>query len=698
MSCANSQNEYTGDGLETGYLFTFEYEQQAEVQVEVLNTDTGEYEVKQQDDATYGWAFNGLAAITFNTAPANGVKFKIARNTIINPMQATFYPGSSIRAQDLNNNFEQLQRAIEDSNCDRETLKKYVDENYWDKLDDTLKGGEDWVADDNHIATNLRNDERYLKLAGPGANITTEAEQIAGTVPDNDTNVLSNAASIERHDNILSTSDPGAQSQPGKLWMNTSTETQNYWNADIGAWIDTSGVGPVGPPGPQGDSGTIEVGTTTTSAAGGDAEVTNTGPDESNAIFNFTIPRGEQGPEGPVGPPGPQGTGVTFQGQLDATLPGSAPADPAVGDVWLSETAGVVDASWGTPPAGETLDIGWRLIWNAGGTWTLAEPAVSADLWELNPDGTISSILDRAVHSQFQYSAGGTLENPALVIRGDDLVNPNTGFTIPAAGSLGIHADGATRAIVNADGLTVGTAIQLQGTNETILVGDMSIDTDQINHVGEWSIATNNNDLLVFGDSDITTIEDLNVEGTAAAGFALNVTTGNVYRIDTVLAGAEAFWETVGAPNPQVGAYFTAIGDAAVAAGQQVTQILTTADLNVSGNTSVGGGLTVNSITFPDGSEVITGATVIISSTEPANPAEGDLWYNPDTSELSIRVDGAWVSTGAGGINGWAVEHDNSISENYTIPSNKNVINAGPLEMTDGTVVTVSDGATWRIV
>ena len=112
MSCANSQNEYTGDGLETGYLFTFEYEQQAEVQVEVLNTDTGEYEVKQQDDATYGWAFNGLAAITFTTAPASGVKFKIARNTILNPMQATFYPGSSIRAQDLNNNFEQLQRAI----------------------------------------------------------------------------------------------------------------------------------------------------------------------------------------------------------------------------------------------------------------------------------------------------------------------------------------------------------------------------------------------------------------------------------------------------------------------------------------------------------------------------------------------------------------------------------------------------------
>ena len=50
----------------------------------------------------------------------------------------------------------------------------------------------------------------------------------------------------------------------------------------------------------------VNVGTTTTSEAGTNATVTNSG-DETNVVLNFTIPRGEQGPAGPIGPQGPQG-------------------------------------------------------------------------------------------------------------------------------------------------------------------------------------------------------------------------------------------------------------------------------------------------------------------------------------------------------------------------------------------------------
>lgn len=61
-----------------------------------------------------------------------------------------------------------------------------------------------------------------------------------------------------------------------------------------------------GPPGPPGPSGTIQVGSVTTGPAGTNVIITNTG-DPSNAIFNFTIPRGDTGvgTQGPVGPPGP---------------------------------------------------------------------------------------------------------------------------------------------------------------------------------------------------------------------------------------------------------------------------------------------------------------------------------------------------------------------------------------------------------
>lgn len=69
----------------------------------------------------------------------------------------------------------------------------------------------------------------------------------------------------------------------------------------------------VGPPGPPGTAATIQVGNVITGPAGGSATVVNVG-NATNAIFDFTIPKGDvgigaQGPAGPQGPSiqGPQG-------------------------------------------------------------------------------------------------------------------------------------------------------------------------------------------------------------------------------------------------------------------------------------------------------------------------------------------------------------------------------------------------------
>ena len=385
MSCTNSQNEYTGDGLETGYLFTFEYEQQSEVQVQVLNTTTGRWEVKQQDDETYGWAFNGLAAITFTTAPADGVEFKIARNTIVNPLQATFYPGSSIRAQDLNNDFEQMQRAIEELRCEDDTIYDYIDNN-------------------------------YLEIE---TDVVTLAEQQAGTATIDDEHVFSTAASANRHDVIVQADEPaGTTWQDGKLWIDEDDDTIHYFDGSV--WTDIVGN--------QGPSGTITVGTTTTSAAGGDAEVTNSGTN-TDAIFDFVIPRGEEGPEGPQGNPGPEGDpgptgaaatvnvgttttgaagtdatvtntgnenaavfnftiprgdqgepgpqgpageGVRYLGATDATTQ-NPPAVPLSGDFFINTTAGTALGTWTGLGA---VGVNDRLIFNAGtGVWDQFAPA-----------------------------------------------------------------------------------------------------------------------------------------------------------------------------------------------------------------------------------------------------------------------------------------------------------------------------------
>ena len=95
--------------------------------------------------------------------------------------------------------------------------------------------------------------------------------------------------------------------------------------------------------GPPGEAATVEIGTVTKGDA---ASVTNVG-DETHAIFDFVLPRGDTGPQGPqgergeTGPQGPQGekgepgNGFKILGyyasvsELEAAVPA-----PAVGDAY----------------------------------------------------------------------------------------------------------------------------------------------------------------------------------------------------------------------------------------------------------------------------------------------------------------------------------------------------------------------------
>jgi hypothetical protein len=87
-----------------------------------------------------------------------------------------------------------------------------------------------------------------------------------------------------------------------------SANTEFLYNKEDGALyyrdrLDAEWVSVLGEPGNDGDNGlsaTIQVGTVTTGSPGSSAAVSNTGTN-SNAIFNFTIPRGDTGPAGPAG-------------------------------------------------------------------------------------------------------------------------------------------------------------------------------------------------------------------------------------------------------------------------------------------------------------------------------------------------------------------------------------------------------------
>jgi hypothetical protein len=92
---AITQNKYTGDGSTVLYSFTFPYLEVADIKVSLDGVDTTAYTLAN------------ATQIRFNAAPANGVAIRLYRQTDDENLAAQFFPGSAIRAKDLNDNFTQ---------------------------------------------------------------------------------------------------------------------------------------------------------------------------------------------------------------------------------------------------------------------------------------------------------------------------------------------------------------------------------------------------------------------------------------------------------------------------------------------------------------------------------------------------------------------------------------------------------------
>jgi Phage T7 tail fibre protein len=92
---ATIENNYVGNGSTVLYSFTFPYLRESDVKVTINGTLTTSY------------TFANATTLQFNTAPANGAAIRIYRSTDDSTLLATFYPGSAIRSQDLNENFIQ---------------------------------------------------------------------------------------------------------------------------------------------------------------------------------------------------------------------------------------------------------------------------------------------------------------------------------------------------------------------------------------------------------------------------------------------------------------------------------------------------------------------------------------------------------------------------------------------------------------
>ena len=155
------QNEYTGNGSTTTYSFTFPYLKTSDIKASLDGVDTTAFTLPN------------ATTLQFNTAPTNGAKIKIFRQTSVDNLTATFYAGSAIKSEDLNDNFTQNLYKTQ------EIGGRFIS-NLGGTMTGDLNMGEDTVikfegaTDDAHETT--------LTVADPTADRTITFPNVSGTV------------------------------------------------------------------------------------------------------------------------------------------------------------------------------------------------------------------------------------------------------------------------------------------------------------------------------------------------------------------------------------------------------------------------------------------------------------------------------------------------------------------------------------
>ena len=158
---AVTQDSYTGNGSRTSYPFTFPYLKASDVKASIDAVDTTAF------------TLSNATTLQFNTAPANGAQIKIFRETGIDSLSATFYAGSAIKSEDLNDNFTQNLYVTQE-----------VNGRYISALGGTMTGnfnlGED--ADIVYEGATDNANETTITVADPTADRTITFPDTTGTV------------------------------------------------------------------------------------------------------------------------------------------------------------------------------------------------------------------------------------------------------------------------------------------------------------------------------------------------------------------------------------------------------------------------------------------------------------------------------------------------------------------------------------
>ena len=178
---AVTENTFTGNGSTTTYSFTFPYIKTSDIKASIDGT------------ATTAFTVPSATTVQFNTAPANSSSIRIYRDTDTDTPTATFYAGSAIKAQDLNDCFLQNLYTTQESKNKTDTS--------WQTGDETIDSTETWAGNNTRVATTGAIDGRIdAKI------LTATTEMAVSKLADGDARQVlqtaANGSDVEWTDNV----------------------------------------------------------------------------------------------------------------------------------------------------------------------------------------------------------------------------------------------------------------------------------------------------------------------------------------------------------------------------------------------------------------------------------------------------------------------------------------------------------------
>ena len=212
---AVTENTYTQSGSTTNYSFTFPYLQQSDVKVTVAGS------AKTEGTGSDQWQFSNATTVQFNTTPANGSFIRIYRETADTNLSATFYAGSAIKSQDLNDNFTQNLYVTQEVRDDSALALTNSREHDGDGTYTTaIAKSTSAVSTANTASTNA---SAAVSTANTASTNATNAVSTANTASTNATNAVNTANSATTTANSAVTTANAATSTANTASTNATT-------------------------------------------------------------------------------------------------------------------------------------------------------------------------------------------------------------------------------------------------------------------------------------------------------------------------------------------------------------------------------------------------------------------------------------------------------------------------------------------